>query len=163
MKTDSADKVHYDSGPNMTPLVDIVMVILIFLMLTGSFAAGMHYLQANMPPGGTCLPPVPVQRLGHPDTQLEIRVDTYARSGADGMTSDIWTASAGRVRVQNDREQLVAQLSKMRDDLNKADTPTDRILVVINPGRQAKYKHLVEVYSAAVESRFTKIAFSTAH
>ena len=28
MRVQSANKVHYDSGPNMTPLVDIVMVIL---------------------------------------------------------------------------------------------------------------------------------------
>ena len=48
-ETKSAQKVHYDSGPNMTPLVDIVMVILIFLMLTGSFAVAEHWLQSNMP------------------------------------------------------------------------------------------------------------------
>ena len=33
MKIQGAKKVHYDAGPNMTPLVDVVMVILIFLML----------------------------------------------------------------------------------------------------------------------------------
>jgi biopolymer transport protein ExbD len=160
MKMESADKVHYESGPNMTPLVDIVMVILIFLMLTGSFLAGMHFLQSKL--AGTGIGPDLPGRLPA-DTQLEIRVDSYARAGADGMTKDIWAASAGRVMVQNDREQLVAQLSKMRDDLNKAATPTEQVEVVINPGRQAKYKHLVEVYSAAVEARFTRIAFSTAH
>ena len=37
MRIQGARKVHYDSGPNMTPLVDVVMVILIFLMLAGSF------------------------------------------------------------------------------------------------------------------------------
>ena len=39
MKLQGAKQVHYDSGPNMTPLVDVVMVILIFLMLAGSFGA----------------------------------------------------------------------------------------------------------------------------
>jgi biopolymer transport protein ExbD len=32
MKLNSSKKGHYESGPNMTPLVDVVMVILIFLM-----------------------------------------------------------------------------------------------------------------------------------
>ena len=53
MKMKSAQKIHYDAGPNMTPLVDIVMVILIFLMLTGTFTAGMHYLQSNIPQVGS--------------------------------------------------------------------------------------------------------------
>src|SRR5258707_78634 len=44
-----AKAVHYDSGPNMTPLVDVVMVILIFLMLAGSFEGAEHYLVSNMP------------------------------------------------------------------------------------------------------------------
>src|SRR5687767_11953834 len=49
MKIKGAKKVHYDSGPNMTPLVDVVMVILIFLMLAGSFGATTHYLTSNLP------------------------------------------------------------------------------------------------------------------
>src|SRR6476469_5679414 len=49
MKIKGAKSVHYDSGPNMTPLVDVVMVILIFLMLTGSFGAASHFLPSTMP------------------------------------------------------------------------------------------------------------------
>ena len=49
MKIRGAKQVHYDSGPNMTPLVDIVMVILIFLMLAGSFIGTEHYLVSNVP------------------------------------------------------------------------------------------------------------------
>lgn len=30
---------RYDSGPNLTPLVDVVLVVLIFLMLGGAMAA----------------------------------------------------------------------------------------------------------------------------
>ena len=40
-----------NSGPNMTPLVDVVMVILIFLMLAGSFGATEHYIVSSMPVG----------------------------------------------------------------------------------------------------------------
>src|SRR5688572_19608540 len=44
MKVSAAKQVHYESGPNMTPLVDVVMVILIFLMLAGSFGTGEKYM-----------------------------------------------------------------------------------------------------------------------
>ena len=49
MKMKAAKKVSYDSGPNMTPLVDVVMVILIFLMMVGNFGALEHYLLSNVP------------------------------------------------------------------------------------------------------------------
>ena len=49
MRLKGAKQVHYDSGPNMTPLVDVVMVILIFLMLAGSFVGQEHFLVSNLP------------------------------------------------------------------------------------------------------------------
>ena len=75
MKIKGAEKIHYDSGPNMTPLVDVVMVILIFLMLAGSFERGGWFLQSSMPikkegGGKTEVDPTKV-----PDQNLEIRVD----------------------------------------------------------------------------------------
>ncbi len=163
MKMKTAQKVHYEAGPNMTPLVDIVMVILIFLMLTGTFTAGMHYLQSNIPVTNKGVSGTASEKKPFEDQQLEIRVDSFTRPGADGLTQEMWAAQAGRVMVQNNREQLIAQLTKMRNELNGAGTATDKIQIVINPGRQTKYKHLVDVYGAALEAEFTKIAFSTAH
>src|SRR5215208_3749120 len=49
MRLKGAKQVHYDSGPNMTPLVDVVMVILIFLMLAGSFGTSEHFLASKTP------------------------------------------------------------------------------------------------------------------
>lgn len=154
MKLKAASKVHYEAGPNMTPLVDVVMVILIFLMLTGSFAVGEHFLASNLPMtkkggGGVAVANVPL------DEPLEIRVD----SG----TEDQWVAMAGGYRVPGSREALTAQLTKMREAMNANQTPTEKIQVVISPGRMTKYKHLVEVYEAALDAKFTKVAFAPAH
>lgn len=164
MKLKAAQKVRFEAGPNMTPLVDIVMVILIFLMLTGTFAVGEHFLQSNIPvakkgAGGVAAPTnVPL------DEPLEIQVDSYIRAGTDGATLDVWVARAGGGSpIQNSREQLVAKLTQIHEQMNKANTPTEKIQVVINPGRDTKYKHLVEVYEAAMDARFRKIAFSPAH
>jgi glutamyl/glutaminyl-tRNA synthetase len=71
-------RVHYDSGPNMTPMVDVVMVLLVFLMLAGSFAGSEHYLVSNQvfnPRGGGGQAPPP----GFvPDQPLEVKIDSPA-------------------------------------------------------------------------------------
>ena len=153
MKLKAGSKVHYDAGPNMTPLVDIVMVILIFLMLTGTFAVGEHFLTSNLPlsrkgGGAEASPNVPL------DEPLEIRVDS--------RSAEEWIAQVG-MRQAGNGALLKAILTQTREALNANKTPTDKIQVVINPGRNTKYKHLVEVYEAALDAKYTKVAFSTAH
>ncbi len=154
MKVQAAKKVHYDSGPNMTPLVDVVMVILIFLMLVGSFSSAEWYLVSNLPfkakgAGSTNVPPGFI-----PDEPLEIRVDQPDPTR--------WVASAGRIQV-GDSASLRAALNKMRLEFNATGTPTDKVQVVLAPGRMVKYEYLIRVYEAAMDAKFTKIAFATAH
>src|SRR5881398_3448116 len=77
MKIKGAKAVHYDSGPNMTPLVDVVMVILIFLMLTGSFGAAAHFLPSNSPikpTGKGQIDPTKIPKV--PDPELHIYVNS---------------------------------------------------------------------------------------
>jgi biopolymer transport protein ExbD len=161
MKLKVSQKIHYDAGPNMTPLVDIVMVILIFMMLTGTFVVGQHYLQSELATSRRVETSGNTPRL--PDeTLLQIRIDS--------LTSGGWKAQAGKIEVDSAgpadtlaRPKLVRMLSDLRDQLEKeAKTPVDKIQVVISPGKTTKYKDLVEVYSAAMEAKFTKIAFSEA-
>ena len=108
MKLGTSKKIHYDSGPNMTPMVDVVMVILVFLMLAGSFAGAEHYLVSNLPytksGGGNAAPPPG----GFPnDVPLEIRVDTNA-------TRDGFVARVGQYQARNE-QQLVGHLNNMRE------------------------------------------------
>ena len=155
MRLKGAKQVHYDSGPNMTPLVDVVMVILIFLMLAGSFVGAEHFLVSNLPfsekgAGTAQAPPGFI-----PDEPLDIRVDPRA-------TGDGFVATAGQIRTDNP-DALTQQLSRMRKQLNAAGKPTDQIQVKINPGKNVKYKHLIAVYEAALRAEFAKVAFATSH
>ena len=154
MRIRGAKQVHYDAGPNMTPLVDVVMVILIFLMLAGSFVGAEHYLTSNLPvsitgPGDTEVPPGFI-----PDEPLDIRVDS--------PTPDRFVATAGQIRT-DDLNALTNGLREMRQRLNAAGKPNDQIQVKIGPGRSVKYKFVVAVYEAALRAGFTKIAFATSH
>ena len=155
MKLKTSQRVHYDAGPNMTPLVDVVMVILIFLMLTGTFAVGEHFLKSNIPltnkgVGGE-KPPSGLP----PDEPLEIRVDS--------PTGEEWLAQAGGFMIKNNRQGMEQQLRKMRDQFKANGIELDRVQVVINPGRSTRYKHLIDVYQAALSAEFPKVAFSPAH
>ena len=89
-----------------------------------------------------------------PDEPLEIRVDPVGDAG--------FRATAGRIRA-SDARTLTGQLAAMREQLNKAGTPTDKIQVVISPARNAQYDHLIRVYEAALNAKFEKVAFATAH
>ena len=153
MKIKGAKKVHYDSGPNMTPLVDVVMVILIFLMLAGSFVGAEHFLASSLPAtdSGTA---AGVSEGIVPDEPLDIRVDS--------PTPDRFVATAGKIRT-SDLDALTQQLTRMRQQLNSVGKETDDIQVKISPGRDVKYKFLISVYEAALRAQFTKVAFGTSH
>ncbi len=139
----------------MTPLVDVVMVILIFLMLAGSFTGTEWYLVSNLPlrqTGGGNVQPPPG---GFPeDEPLEIRVDQNA-------TRDGFIARAGQIQTSDPRT-LAAGLVKMRDALAQTGKGPDKVQVIISPGRSVKYESLVEVYQAAMDAKFEKIGFATA-
>jgi len=154
MKIAGAKKIHYDSGPNMTPLVDVVMVILIFLMLAGSFVGAEHFLVSNLPvsqsgAGGVQLPPGFI-----PDEPIDIRVDS--------PTPDAFLATAERIQT-GDINKLTAQLKGMRLALNQTGKDDDHIQVKIGPGKHVKYRFLVQVYEAALNAGYKKVAFATSH
>lgn len=153
MRLREAKGAHFESGPNMTPLVDVVMVILIFLMLTGSFGNSEHYLVSTTPitqkgAGGKPPPPGFV-----PDEPVEIRVDSVA--------NDRYTARADGVSG-SDYESLARQLTALRERMNQANKATEKIQVVLVPTRTTRYSHLLDVYQAAMTAGFTKIGFAQA-
>ena len=49
MKIRGAKKIHYDSGPNMTPLVDVAFLLLTFFMFTTSMSRP-QTMEINLPP-----------------------------------------------------------------------------------------------------------------
>src|SRR3954470_12825337 len=109
MKLKGAKAVHYDSGPNMTPLVDVVMVILIFLMLTGSFGAAAHFMPSSMPikqTGKGQIDPTKIPKI--PDPQLEIAV----QSKMDGSGGGIWTATIAGQQYTNPQSLFQALEAK---------------------------------------------------
>ncbi len=153
MRLKGGKQVHYDSGPNMTPLVDVVMVILIFLMLAGSFGGAEHYLQSS----------VPIRKNGSGNVKdAPIPDETDYRITVDSIGDRFDARPDGMDEIQ-DKATLTAALAQKRAAFNAAGTKDDKVQVIISPGRQVKYAYLIQVYESALEAGFTKVAFETPH
>ena len=163
MKLKGAKAVHYDSGPNMTPLVDVVMVILIFLMLAGSFGGAEHFLTSNLP----------------------IRKDGVGGEAKPGEVEDLvmdvrivplppplgFRVMAGDIRVDGNPDQMRALFGQKIESYNTNGTPPDQIQVVLSPSGDVKYEHIAEVYQQVLDAsapnpanaskplKFEKVAF----
>jgi biopolymer transport protein ExbD len=149
MKISAAKQVHYESGPNMTPLVDVVMVILIFLMLAGSFGSGEHYMLSSTAaavegPGG----PPPTRYVA--PSRIDVSVNR------EGGVRVPWQSAV----ITSDAD-LVAALGTRFDNL-RATTAAKDIELVIKPDGQAEWDKLASVYDAGLRAKFERVTFAAA-
>ncbi len=149
-------KVHYESGPDMTPLVDVVMVLLIFLMMAGKFGGATKYLVSDMPITGMASTPAPPDPTKPPTQDIILNVTSpTARAGT-------FRAFYGsRVNAESE-EALSSQLKALLKEKLDAGTKLDEIQLYIKPTRNVIYTNIVQVYSAAGKAGFSKIGFQTA-
>lgn len=143
----------FESGPNMTPLVDVVMVILIFLMLVGTFSSGEWYLQQHtaLVEAATTATNKPPPPDFMPDEPIVIRVSE--------QSADRFLAQADRIST-SDKQALIDALTKLRIDLQAIGKPLDKLAVVIQPKPDVRHKHYMAVYEAALSAGFTKVSFA---
>jgi biopolymer transport protein ExbD len=150
MKMAGAKQVHYESGPNMTPLVDVVMVILIFLMLAGSFGSGEHYMVSSASmhdkgSGGGAPPPGWV-----PPVLVEVQINPTG-----GVRIN------GRAQAITDNKELTTVLAGMLQDvMTKAGRPIKEIELVLRPDGSTEWEKLAPVYDAGLRAKFEKIGFA---
>jgi biopolymer transport protein ExbD len=155
MKLSSSSRaaVRYDAGPNMTPLVDVVMVILVFVMLTATFNVG------RILPGPKLglLPPLTPTPVQMPKTDV-LELDVTTRGGGGGgyavRVGDHAFAGAG------DAGALLAHLRAKRMAFEAVGAPAADAQVVVRPQRGVAYRDVIAVYEAALRSGFVKVGFA---
>ena len=147
MKLQVSKSVHYDSGPNMTPLVDVVMVILIFLMLAGSFGAASHFL-----PGGL------LGKSGVPKPEVQV-VRVPLEVFVNSPSPDTFHARLSGGEAFSDAASLTAALAARRAAHEAAGSSLDDVEVVIAPRQSTRFGHVTAVYEAAMEARWPRIGF----
>jgi len=149
MKLKGAKKVHYDSGPNMTPLVDVVMVILIFLMLAGSFGTAEHFMVSAVPihaKGAGGVPP-PL------DWKPPILLDVQISQNGDAMVPGYKTRETDPDAVEKLLESKMAEFKAQGHSAKDVE-------VVLHPVSGTKWESLAPLYDAALRASFEKISFA---
>ncbi|HEX8340817.1 MAG TPA: biopolymer transporter ExbD [Tepidisphaeraceae bacterium] len=152
MKLKGSKQVHYEAGPDMTPLVDVVMVLLIFLMMVGKFGGGTRYLASDQPITSAGASAKPVDPNEVPKEPVIINVSA--------PTADQYRAFVGQISTSND-DELAAKLAGLLKGMEGAGRKVDDIQVYIKPARNVRYALVVRVYTAVLKSKFTKVGFQT--
>jgi len=141
-------ELHF--GPNMTPMVDVVMVILIFFMASTAFLGPEWFLQAHVAPDqkeGAALRQDTRFRL--PEVRLEVRLS------AD-PTGTIITAF-GREGMNLDQfEVLAAEVAK--DMVPEQPAGGAEPIVVIEPEPNVPYNDVVRAHDACTKAGFRRVA-----
>ena len=120
---------------NLIPMIDVLLVILIFLMITTTYSK-FSGLEINLPTAETSAPP---------EKSNEI---------------DVIVTSAGQVMVN--RSPLAnAEVSAISDALRRAAGDRKEPVIVINADAKATHQSVVDVMQAAQGAGFPHISFAT--
>ncbi len=158
MKMKGAKQVHYDSGPNMTPLVDVVMVILIFLMLAGNFGGATKFLMSKQgihksgSGKGTKVDP-------DQPPDIDVRIDPLIVSGKE----DGFKAQVLDQKPTNSPATLKDSLDAVREKFIKQGFAASKLQVVLYPNGRMKHQYVIQCYDAALRAKYEKVAFATSH
>jgi biopolymer transport protein ExbD len=148
--------VTTDSGPNLTPVVNVAMVVLVVFMLTASFVEAQSYMESDVAlteDGGQA--EIPDDFV--PPTKVTVLVDT------DVNTPSVFVANvSGSGQSASDKVALEEILRAQRVALESTVESIDEMQVEIGPQRAVIWQHLISVYEAAQRAGFSRITFTPA-
>ncbi len=133
----------------MTPLVDVVMVILIFLMLAGSFGTSEHFMVSAVPihaKGAGGVPPPP-------GWTPPITIDVQINQNGDALVPGFRTRESDPDVVE---KQLESKMAEFRAQGHSAKD----LEVVLHPMTGTRWENLAPLYDAAYGAKFEKISFA---
>ena len=133
-------------GPNMTPMVDVVMVILIFFMASATFAGAEWFLKAGIPREGATTPgqqPLGADPLDVGPARFEISLVVQ-----DGRT----IARGQGIGGDADMSSLPARLTTLAADLS-----AEHIVLIFRPDAAVPYPDVVRAHDAAAQAGIKKV------
>ena len=123
-----------DPEINFIPLIDVLLVILIFLMVTTTYSR-IAELQVNLPTGGA-------QRPAEPPPEITISVSADGRYAVDGMLLPFGTPAS------------------FANELRKRSAGRKETVIVISADAGASHQSVVNVLEAARQAGLPKVTFA---
>ncbi len=142
-------QTRFAAGPNLTPLVDVALVVLIFLMLAGSFGGATHFLVGKLRSPGHR------PAIGQPAlASLDLFVEPYG----EGVL-----VRGSEVTATSDMTLLRRELRLKSDEMFAGGVDRATVPVVLHPARSVRYGQLMAVYDAVEGARFSYISMARAN
>jgi biopolymer transport protein ExbD len=132
--------LHY--GPNLTPMVDVVMVILVFFMASAAILGPTWFLRA-------ALPPKPKDAAVAPAKDDLVRLRVSIERAPDGTVFVRWTEAKGDAAPQPSPKSF-ASISDLKQRLNQlvAQHQAWRLVVLIDPRPNVPMQDVITVHAA---------------
>jgi biopolymer transport protein ExbD len=131
---------------NLIPLIDVLLVILIFLMVTTTYARYAE-LKIRLPEAG-----------GQAAEETDNRIDVAISPAGEYR---IETPPAGEYRIEPDVALTRPGIEALTDALRRASTGIKEPVVVINADARAAHQSVVDVMEAARRVGIARITFAT--
>ena len=140
-------------GPNMTPMVDVVMVILIFFMASASILGPTWLLRSTLPPKPTPAVQPPNDELVRLKVQLENK---------NGMTIAKWTEAMGEAAAAPgpDSGGTLKSFESRLVELTRSHE-LSKLVVLIDPAANVPYSDVVEVHAICQRLGIDKVGLAS--
>jgi len=156
-------KAQLHVGPNMTPMVDVVLCILIFFMLGSSFIMKEQFLTSNtvaVDKGGLGSDTSP-KKLPSAKFWIELTRqgdNTWVKAGESTPMQMSHLADKDSANTPDDtaNEQILASLKGRRA------TMSDDVQVLILPHERVPYQDVITIYDYCTKLAFKQVAFCPA-
>jgi biopolymer transport protein ExbD len=131
--------------------IDVVFLLLVYFVVTDTFAQGEGVLTANFP---DCCGPGLAEKLPQP---IKISVRSVGKTGYRLNVSQLNQAPKTFAQLRNQMQALHRGDANAPANLYDLDT-----LVTIEPNGDVRWQHVLNAYNAAVSAGYTNVAFAAA-
>lgn len=132
---------------NLTSMIDIIFLLLIYFVVTATFAIDEGVITATLPGG-----PPPPDDVPDPKEPLEIILTSFDQAGV-------------RIGVGADAPGSFAELGQLLQTMqfnegNSAGVYKDDHPVVIKPDGTVRWQHVVNAFNQAVRAKYKNVSFA---
>jgi len=142
-------------GPNMTPMVDLVMCILIFYMLSSTFMMPELFLTNNMPA---------INKVGLGDEKTDTKMPEVRMSIKMVRKDNVTWVSAFESKLmkmnkiddedQSYNQAILAEFEGRRQGIS----PT--VQIILKPERFVPYQDVITIYDFCARADYKQVAFA---